>query len=514
MSSQHPLVVATAPDQAAPPVPRPRETLLRRLPGPTPPVTPVSRPHRPIRRASRASRTAAADLATILLTVTGAVASGIGGVQPADRLAGAVTTAVALVGALALVRSWSPEVVGRRAEEFRRLGQAVLVAGGVLAAGGLAASGVAPTADPARTWALVVVPATGVLLGAVRLVRDRFLRRCRRRGVGLTPVLAVGPADAVADLVRRARTARGSGWEVTGVCTPTATGTGPAAVEDVPVLGDQDDAASVALSHGHHVVVVCRSAGAGPAELRRLAWSLEDTPVELVVDAGLVDVTARRASLTDLDGLPLLRLPRLRLDGAARTLKHTFDRVAALSILLLTAPLLLVVALAVRCGDGGPVFFRQERIGVRGRPFDMVKFRTMVPDAPQLRAGLHAVDEGAGPLFKMRRDPRVTRVGAVLRRYSLDELPQLFNVVGGSMSLVGPRPPLPGEVATYCDRARRRLLVRPGMTGLWQVSGRSTLSWEESLTLDLRYVETWSLSLDLIILVRTVRAVLRGDGAW
>lgn len=250
-----------------------------------------------------------------------------------------------------------------------------------------------------------------------------------------------------------------------------------------------------------------------PAELRRLAWSLEDTPVELVVDAGLVDVTARRASLTDLDGLPLLRLPRLRLDGAARTLKHTFDRVAALSILLLTAPLLLVVALAVRCGDGGPVFFRQERIGVRGRPFDMVKFRTMVPDAPQLRAGLHAVGEERARCSRCGAT-HVTRVGAVLRRYSLDELPQLFNVVGGSMSLVGPRPPLPGEVATYCDRARRRLLVRPGMTGLWQVSGRSTLSWEESLTLDLRYVETWSLSLDLIILVRTVRAVLRGDGAW
>jgi lipopolysaccharide/colanic/teichoic acid biosynthesis glycosyltransferase len=165
--------------------------------------------------------------------------------------------------------------------------------------------------------------------------------------------------------------------------------------------------------------------------------------------------------------------------------------------------------------DGGPVFYRQTRVGQRGKTFRMVKFRSMVPDADRLRAGLAgATNDGSGPLFKLRRDPRVTRIGQTLRRYSLDELPQLFNVLGGSMSLVGPRPPLPGEVEAYSDAAKRKFLVRPGMTGLWQVSGRSDLSWEESVRLDLRYVENWTPAMDLVIMWKTVSAVFRGDGAY
>jgi lipopolysaccharide/colanic/teichoic acid biosynthesis glycosyltransferase len=189
------------------------------------------------------------------------------------------------------------------------------------------------------------------------------------------------------------------------------------------------------------------------------------------------------------------------------------DRSVAALLLLLTLPVLVVVAIAVR-RDGGPAFFLQERVGANGRTFRVVKFRSMCTDAEARLAELRSLNEGAGPLFKMTSDPRVTRVGALLRKYSIDELPQLLNVVNGTMSLVGPRPPLPSEVATYAEDARRRLLVRPGMTGLWQVSGRSSLSWEESVRLDLRYVENWSLAVDLMILWKTVGTVVRPRGAY
>jgi len=192
---------------------------------------------------------------------------------------------------------------------------------------------------------------------------------------------------------------------------------------------------------------------------------------------------------------------------------HVVNVVVAAVIVLLVLPVLLAVAIAVKL-DGGPVLFRQERVGLGGRSFRMMKFRSMVVDAEARLAALHAANEGAGPLFKMRHDPRVTRVGRTLRKYSLDELPQLFNVLGGSMALVGPRPALRREVAAYCAVAARRLEVKPGLTGLWQVSGRSDLSWTESIALDARYVEAWSPWLDLRILARTAGAVLRGGGAY
>ncbi len=227
-----------------------------------------------------------------------------------------------------------------------------------------------------------------------------------------------------------------------------------------------------------------------------------------------MEIAGPRMHITPVDGFPLLRLSRPRLTGASRLAKSVSDRAIAALLLLLTAPVLLGLALAVWLGDRGPVFFLQERVGANDRRFRMVKFRSMCVDAEDVLATLSTAHDGAGPLFKLRHDPRVTRVGRLLRKYSLDELPQLFNVLGGSMSLVGPRPPLPREVATYAVDARRRLLVRPGMTGLWQVSGRSALTWEESVRLDLRYVENWSLALDLTILWKTIGAVLRGRGAF
>ncbi|MDT5031215.1 MAG: hypothetical protein QOC94_1386, partial [Actinoplanes sp.] len=221
-----------------------------------------------------------------------------------------------------------------------------------------------------------------------------------------------------------------------------------------------------------------------------------------------------RTTIRPFDGLPMLHVEHPRLHGGVRVVKEIFDRFGALTLLAAFAPLLLGVALWVRCTSRGPVLFRQMRVGRDGREFRIFKFRSMYVDAEARLAELKHLNEHDGVLFKIREDPRVTPAGRWLRRFSVDELPQLLNVVRGQMSLVGPRPPLPAEVATYPDDVRRRLAVKPGMTGLWQVSGRSDLPWDEAVRLDLRYVENWSLSLDLVILLRTMTAVVRSSGAY
>jgi exopolysaccharide biosynthesis polyprenyl glycosylphosphotransferase len=240
---------------------------------------------------------------------------------------------------------------------------------------------------------------------------------------------------------------------------------------------------------------------------------LEGTGAELVVDPGLMEIAGPRLHVAAVDGLPLLRLTEPAFTGMPRVIKAISDRLVAGLLLVLTAPVMMALAIAVR-SDGGPVFYRQSRVGRHGKLFSMIKFRSMVVDADQRRFELADSNQGSGPLFKLRQDPRLTRIGAFLRKYSLDELPQLFNVLSGSMSMVGPRPPLPEEVACYSRDAQRKLLVKPGMTGLWQISGRSDLSWEESIRLDLRYVENWSLALDIFIVWKTVGAVIRGTGAY
>ncbi|EST31673.1 hypothetical protein N566_20560, partial [Streptomycetaceae bacterium MP113-05] len=248
--------------------------------------------------------------------------------------------------------------------------------------------------------------------------------------------------------------------------------------------------------------------------LRRLSWSLQDAGLPLVVASGLTEVALRRVRLATVAGLNLLHVAPPVRRGPQLALKSVLDRVGAALGLLVLAPLIALVAAAVLLDSPGPVLYRQTRVGRGGRTFTMWKFRSMVTDAERLRPALAAADEQDGPMFKMRRDPRVTRTGRTLRRTSLDELPQLFNVLRGQMSLVGPRPPLPDEVAEYDAAALRRLGVKPGMTGPWQVGGRSDLSWDESLALDLRYADNWSLTTDLDVLARTFRAVVDGRGAY
>ncbi|WP_226369926.1 sugar transferase [Pseudonocardia oceani] len=448
------------------------------------------------------------DVASIVVSVVVGIA--LARPETVDGVRALIGTGVAagllLALGLAVVRAWDPLVLHVGSSELRRVYQAVF---GSAAALGLVGLGL--DVESVRPWVFLAMPGAGALCLLGRYAARKRLHAERHAGRCMRPVLAVGSVDAVADLVRRTRRDPYFGWDVVGACVPQ--GTTVAAVEDVPVLGDLDAVAGIAGRGAHRVVAVAPAPGWGPGRLRELAWRLEGTGVELAVDPGLMEIAGPRLHIAPIDGLPLLRLSQPTFTGGRWLLKQTIDRVGAGVLLAVSAPVLLAIAFAVR-SDGGPALFRQERVGVNGRTFRMVKFRSMVVDADRRVAALAARNDGAGPLFKMRHDPRITRVGAVLRRYSLDELPQLFNVLAGSMSLVGPRPPLAREVAAYGDDARRRLLVRPGMTGLWQVSGRSDLSWSESVRLDLRYVENWSLALDAEIAWKTVGAVFGSRGAY
>lgn len=473
------------------------------------PVVPEGRPARWQRRLR--SLVILSDVGIVLVATTLAVLAGWSGMYAADRaqlVCGAIAAALLIV-AMPLARAWDGRILGVGSTEFKRLGRAVAGAAVVLGLGGLT-----QLVASVRIWVFLLVPLIGCLVALGRFTVRKWLHRQRHNGRAMLSVLAVGDERAVADMIRRTRRDPHFGWRIDGVCTPTGRGPGDdATIEGVPVVGDLDSVGPAVFGRGYRVVSVCQAPGWGPKRLHRLAWELEGTETELAVAPGLMEIAGPRMHITPVDGLPLLRLSQPRFTGSARVLKTVVDRTVAGLLLLLAAPVFLALAVAVKL-DGGPVFFRQERVGTNGRTFRMVKFRSMVVDAEARLAALSASNEAAGPLFKMTRDPRITRVGAVLRRYSLDELPQLLNVLGGSMSLVGPRPPLPAEVATYEDVARRRLLVRPGMTGLWQVSGRSNLSWEESVRLDLRYVENWSMALDLTILWKTIGAVLRSRGAY
>lgn len=285
-------------------------------------------------------------------------------------------------------------------------------------------------------------------------------------------------------------------------------------MDGVAALGTPDDVSAVVGRTGADAVVLTAWSDISSEQLRRISWELEGSGVQMLVVPRLSGVAAPRLHLRTVAHVPLVVVAEPEFTGLRRVAKGGFDRLLAAALLVVAAPVMLAAALAVRWGSRGPILFRQERVGVRGEPFVMHKFRSMYLDAEQRVAALAGRNESEGPLFKIKADPRVTPVGRFLRRYSLDELPQLLDVLLGRMSLVGPRPPLHREVAQYESDVRRRLRVKPGVTGLWQVSGRSDLSWEEAVRLDLHYVENWSLGLDLSILARTVRAVLASRGAY
>jgi exopolysaccharide biosynthesis polyprenyl glycosylphosphotransferase len=339
------------------------------------------------------------------------------------------------------------------------------------------------------------------------------LRRLRARGRCTKRVVVAGRGGAVLELAARLRRQHYAGMDVVAMCVTAGDRARVSGIADVPV-GGLDDVVGLAAELGADTIAVTSASETAAQYLRQLSWQLEGSGVELLVAPGLIEVAGPRLHIRPFEGLPLLSVEQPRFEGWQRVVKGGVDRCVAVLALLVLAPVLLGIALAVRLTSPGPVLYRQERVGLNGQTFTMLKFRSMVVDADRQLDALRDANISDGLLFKLRVDPRVTPVGRWLRRLSLDELPQLFNVLGGSMSLVGPRPPLPGEVARYDSSVSRRLLVKPGLTGLWQISGRSDLSWDESVRLDLRYVENWSLATDLLILAKTVRAVLSSSGAY
>ncbi len=368
----------------------------------------------------------------------------------------------------------------------------------------------------ARGYVIIALPLCTILGVIARYFLRQVLHRSWARGQRLHRVILVGHERAVADMTRRLRDERHHGLGVIGACLPGGMDANTFASELPPVYGDFSDVAQAVRRSDADTVVVLACPEIDGADLRRMAWQLEREQVDLIVGSTLVDVAGDRIAIRPVDGLPLLHVEHPRLRGSGRAFKAAFDRVGALTLLILASPALVAIAALVRFAPGspGPAIFRQERIGKDGQPFTLYKFRTMRLNAEDRLAELRALNDHDGGLFKIRKDPRITPHGRWLRRLSIDEIPQLVNVLKGDMSLVGPRPPLAEEVAGYPADMRRRLVVKPGLTGLWQVSGRSDLSWEESIRLDIAYVENWSLAMDVAILARTLRAVIGSAGAY
>jgi exopolysaccharide biosynthesis polyprenyl glycosylphosphotransferase len=508
---------------------RPLESLrpvppLQRLPArrvqppprtPMPPQRPVYDPFSARRRQSPewvvryTARLVVSDLVAVV--VAGFLAVGLP-IAPVPRLPGPwwlilVLVATGWVMLQASFGTYAERLHGTGPDEYRR----VTVAGIT----GLALTGfVAPLVSGCLDLLVLFgLPVATVLTLAGRVLNRRRLHRARGRGQMTKSVVVVGREVAVHDLVRRVRRDPTAGLTVVGACVPRSADAGRLMADRVPVLGALDEVLRVVDEVRADTVLVASASDKGAHWLRDLAWRLEGTNIQLLVGPGVIEVAPNRLQVRPTLTVPLIQIREPEFRGSRRVVKTVLDRLAAAVGLLLAAPVFAVIAVLIKLTSPGPVLYRHRRVGKRGMPFDVFKFRSMVADAPP-DVELMQLNQGNEVQFKMRQDPRVTRVGRVLRRYSLDELPQLLNVLRGEMSLVGPRPHVTREVEQYGPDMHRRLLVLPGITGLWQVSGRSDLSWEEAVELDVRYVENWSIGLDLAILWRTAQAVLRSAGAY
>jgi exopolysaccharide biosynthesis polyprenyl glycosylphosphotransferase len=356
---------------------------------------------------------------------------------------------------------------------------------------------------------LFAIGIPALLLG--RLTRRRSLKRLRAKGLFQTSVLVAGSPSHIDEVARVLRREKWLGYQVVGGVTS-------AAIEEtaagLPILGKVSDVVDLVTDSSIDTVIFAEGSFPDSQHFKRMAWELEDLDTQMIVAPALTDISSERLRSRPVAGLPLVYVERPQAVAASRWGKRAFDLIGSGLLLLAAAPIIAAVAIAVKLEDRGPVFFKQTRVGRRGEEFQCLKVRSMVVDAEARKAALEAQNEGAGVLFKMARDPRITKVGGFIRRFSIDELPQLWNVFRGDMSLVGPRPALPKEVAQYDSDTVRRLDVRPGLTGLWQVSGRSNLPWDETVRLDVYYVDNWSIMQDLTILARTAGAVLGSSGAY
>jgi exopolysaccharide biosynthesis polyprenyl glycosylphosphotransferase len=403
------------------------------------------------------------------------------------------------LGVLALAGCYDRRILGVGADEYRRV-----LNGGVHFLAVVALAHFLGRLVIARGYVGVLIPVALVLTLLTRYGVRLWVQHHRRKGRYVNRLLLVGTPSAVVEVGQHLVRSEWSGFLLVGLCIDGGDELGAALTigdRTVPVVGTPADVVgAVAACRADAVAITTESK---PGELQRLSAELADTDVALLVAPAIADVAGPRTVVRDVADMALLHIGEPTFTGPQRVVKEVFDRASAAVALLVVAPVFAFVALAVKLDSRGPVFYRQVRVGRDGHRFKMVKFRTMVVGADRQR------DD-----FKLRTDPRVTRTGRLLRRFSIDELPQVLNVLRGEMSMVGPRPPLPAEVDLYESHVNRRLLVKPGITGLWQVSGRSDLSWDEAVRLDLYYVDHWSPTMDLTIMAKTFSAVVRGAGAY
>lgn len=418
---------------------------------------------------------------------------------------------VAWIGVLEVYHTRDSRTFGVGAAEYKRVAQATLKLFGALAI-----AMVFVRFDVVRGYFAVALPLGLLLLTANRWLWRKWLNHKRTRGEYLSQVIVIGEATDVEYVIHQIERNATAGYQISGVALPTlekSTELRPPWYR-VPVVSTLADVSRMVEVSGADAVIVAGPVPGGSKYIRELGWKLEATGTELVLASSLTNVAGPRIHWRPVDGLPLVHVELPQYAGGKHVLKRAVDIAAASLALLVLSPLMLVLAIIVKRDSRGPIIFRQLRAGRNGVPFHMLKFRSMVQTAEADLETLRELNEGSGLLFKMRDDPRVTACGRWMRKYSLDELPQFWNVLTGEMSLVGPRPPLPTEVEGYEKFTNRRLLIKPGITGLWQINGRSTLPWEESIRLDLYYVENWSLTGDLIIMWRTFRAMRTPVGAY
>ncbi len=387
------------------------------------------------------------------------------------------------------------------------------VVGGVRLVAAIAIVSYVTRAPLSRLFLLDLFPTLVVASVVGRFGLRRILDGVRRRGGAQVRLLVVGDEPSIKRFVSHLRRHRSLGYHVVGACVPPGE-SDVLVLRDrvVPVIGEPDDAVGAALGAGAEAVAVVNPQHFAEMSVQRLAWALERSGIDLLVAPDVVDVAGPRIRVMPITGMPLLHIKEPAVDSLARRAVWRLSQALAVPLLLVLFPVMLLIAILVKLDDGGPVFYRQERMGYRRRSFQMLKFRSMVADADDRLAQIIQLNEHDGALFKLRNDPRVTRVGRIIRRYSLDELPQLLNVTRGDMVFVGPRPVLRREMGDFGELETRRFNTKPGMTGLWQVAGRSTVPWDDAVRLDLYYVENWTPLLDLLILFRTIRVVLGGSG--
>lgn len=436
-----------------------------------------------------------------------------GGNRDGEYLLLSIALAIAWYLMLGLWGSREAKILGSGLEEYKRV-----IAASAWLFGFVAVVSYALRIDTARGFVGLAFPAGVLSLIAARWIIRQHLSLERSRGQSTSRVLIIGGPYSAAHLVRSLRAVPGAGYLPVAAHLPGARlEAGIPTDLTVPVTGteiDFDSILSVILKTEVDAVAVSAGVNLHPQDLRRLGWELAAKDIGMILAPALTDIAGPRIHTQPVAGLPLIHVSTPKLTGGKKVAKRTFDIVVAGLLVAALSPVFLLLAILVKSTSPGPVLYRQERIGLRGSTFRMLKFRSMKVNADaELKALLLAQGTLETPLFKVENDPRITPLGRILRKYSLDELPQLLNVLGGSMSLVGPRPQREGEVALYDDAAHRRLYVSPGMSGLWQVSGRSNLTWEESIRLDLYYVENWSLMGDVVILLKTFKAVFASTGA-